>query len=352
LADEPAGRPEPAVADRRPVLANGWPVLPLRLFLAALFCFAGYAKFSYPHFFDPSSPNGFKAAVQAARHGTPIGGAMGPLVDHPELFGHITAVAEIAIGLGLLVGLLTRVAALGGMVLTTMILLSIDWSGVKQYTGSSGWFTAVDLAVAAALSTFLLGGAGPIALDNLFIRARERQRARDEAEPSFRDSELDDSRRRLQGEPAAAATAQLPAVGSQRSGTARDAEPAPGSGAPGYRAEDYRTEDRGGSARRWRAWSARSGRRSATSSRTGAAWPSWTGRTGGWSRPSRGATPTRPAPQTRPTASNRSLGRLCAPSWASPRRAPAGYHEATGAMRRTMAIAAWRNCAELGSMNR
>ena len=155
----------------------------------------------YPRFLDPTSPNGFKASVDAARHGTPLGSALGPLVDHPSLFGHVTAIAEIAIGLGLLVGLLTRVAALGGMVLTTMIVLSINWSGVREYTGSSGWFTSVELALAAALSVFLLGGAGPLALDNLFIRARQRQRARDDAEPSFRDSDLEESRRRLQGEP-------------------------------------------------------------------------------------------------------------------------------------------------------
>jgi uncharacterized membrane protein YphA (DoxX/SURF4 family) len=200
-AGEP-DRTDHATTDRsRRSWANGWPVLPLRLFLSALFCFAGYAKFSYPRFFDPTSPNGFKAAVDAARHGTPLGSVMGPLADHPSLFGHLTACAEIAIGLGLLVGLLTRLAALGGMVLTTMIVLSINWNGVKEYTGSSGWFTSVELALIAALSVFLLGGAGPLALDNLFIRARERQRARDDAEPSFRDSDLEDSRRRLQGEP-------------------------------------------------------------------------------------------------------------------------------------------------------
>src|SRR3954468_4506414 len=154
--------------------ANGWPVVPLRLFLAALFGFAGYAKFSYPRFFDADSPNGFKSAVDAAKDGTPLGSLLTPLADNPSLFGHLTAYAEIAIGLGLLVGLLTRFAALGGMVLTTMIVLSINWGGVKEYTGSSGWFTSAEIAIAAALSVFLLGGPGPFALDNLFIRARER----------------------------------------------------------------------------------------------------------------------------------------------------------------------------------
>ncbi|MGI8667786.1 MAG: TQO small subunit DoxD [Jatrophihabitans sp.] len=196
--DSPSGPAVVADVRRR---ANGWPVLPMRIFLAALFLFAGYAKLSYPGFFDPKSVSGLKASVDAVKHGTPIGGVLGPLSDHPSLFGHITAFAEIAIGLGLLVGLLTRIAALGGMVLTVLIVLSIDWGGVKQYTGSSGWFTSVDLAVAAALSVFALGGADPVSLDALIWRRRLRRNARDDAEPGFRDNELDDSRRRLQGDP-------------------------------------------------------------------------------------------------------------------------------------------------------
>ena len=181
--------------------ANGWPVLPMRIFLAAVFLFAGYAKLAYPHFLDANSATGFRASVAAAKSGTPIGGLLGPLTDHPSLFGHLTAFAEIAIGLGLLVGLLTRVAAAGGMVLMAMIVLSVDWGGVKEYTGSSGWFTSVDLAVAAALSVFLLGGADPFSLDSLFWRSRLRRQARDDAEPGFRDNELAESRARLQGEP-------------------------------------------------------------------------------------------------------------------------------------------------------
>ena len=195
---EAASTPAAVPLGRR--YANGWPVIPMRVFLAALFAFAGYAKLSYPRFFDPNSPSGLKASVDAVKHGTPIGSVLGPLSDHPSVYGHITAYAEIAIGLGLLVGLLTRIAALGGMVLTALIVLSIDWGGVKEYTGSSGWYTSVDLAVAAALSVFLLGGAGPLSLDALYLYRRNKRRARDDADPSFRDSELEDSRRRLQGE--------------------------------------------------------------------------------------------------------------------------------------------------------
>ena len=225
-ADEPVAETEPVHNPRR-IRANGWPVLPLRLFLAGLFCFAGYAKFSYPGFFDADSRNGFYSAVNAASDGTPLSAVMGPLADNPSLFGHATAISEIAIGLGLLVGLLARIAALGGMILTAMLVLSVNWNGVKEYTGSSGWFTSVELALIAALSIFLLGGAGPLALDNLFIRARERQRARDEAEPSFRDSDIDDSRRRLQGEPVTAPSCHRAAAGGRRLLHRRSRRPGP-----------------------------------------------------------------------------------------------------------------------------
>lgn len=192
-----------AVTPRRRQRANGWPVLPMRIFLAALFMFAGYAKLTYGGFFDPNSPVGLAKIMQAAKDSnTPISGALQPLIDHSSFFGHLTAFAEIAVGLGLLVGLLTRLAALGGMVLTVLILLSVNWSGVKEYTASSGWYTSVDLAVAAALSVFLIGGADPISLDALIGRMRARRRAREEVvEPGFRDNELEESRQRLQGEP-------------------------------------------------------------------------------------------------------------------------------------------------------
>jgi thiosulfate dehydrogenase [quinone] large subunit len=183
---------------------NSWATVPLRIFLAGVFLFAAYAKLTYPGFFDPKSSFGFHSSVQNAKDGnTPLSSIMGPLADHSSLFGHITAFAELAIGLGLLVGLLTRIAALGGMVLAASIVLSINWPEVKEYTGNGGWFTSVDLAVIAALSVFLLGGAGPLSLDAAVSALRARRNARrDAAEPTFANQEedLENSRRRLRGE--------------------------------------------------------------------------------------------------------------------------------------------------------
>ena len=218
MGSNPAAAPSVRPASR---FSNGWPVIPLRVFLAAIFLFGSYAKFTYPDFFNPNASFGFKSSVDSARHGTPLGGLMGPLSDHASVFGHITAVAELLIGLGLLVGLLTRVAALGGIVLVSSIVLSIDWPEVREYTGNGGWFTSVDLAVAAALSVFLLGGAGPLSLDGAVGALRRRSRAKaeqaDDVEPRHIDpaSDLEDSRRRLRGEdePATVRTGPLPTAG-------------------------------------------------------------------------------------------------------------------------------------------
>jgi thiosulfate dehydrogenase [quinone] large subunit len=215
-----------AVKPRR--FSNSWATVPLRIFLAALFLFASYAKLTYPGFFDPKASFGFHSAVQNAKDGnTPLSSLMGPLVDHSSLFGHVTAFAELAIGLGLLVGLLTRIAALGGIVLAASIVLSINWPEVKQYTGNGGWFTSVDLAVIAALSVFVLGGAGPLSLDGGISALRARRNARqDAAEPSFinREEDLEDSRRRLRGEPGQGWT-QDPGQ-ETRQGWTQDPEPA------------------------------------------------------------------------------------------------------------------------------
>ncbi|HEY2041064.1 MAG TPA: DoxX family protein [Jatrophihabitans sp.] len=187
-------------AVKQPRFSNSWPTLPLRIFLAVLFLFAGYAKLSYPGFFSANSPTGFKATIESAKIDSPIKSLLGPLSDHYSVFGHISAFAEIAIGLGLLVGLLTRIAALGAIVLMVSIALSINYDGIKQYTGSSGWFTSVDFAVAAALTVFLIGGAGPLSLDGLIRAWRARRREADDLEPGFDDYRVEDSRARLRGE--------------------------------------------------------------------------------------------------------------------------------------------------------
>jgi thiosulfate dehydrogenase [quinone] large subunit len=83
---------------------------------------------------------------------------LGPVADHTFAFGLLIAFAEIAVGIGIALGLLTRVAALGGMVLALSLWLTVSW-------GAEPWYTSADLVYLFAFTPLLLAGAGVWSLD-------------------------------------------------------------------------------------------------------------------------------------------------------------------------------------------
>ena len=73
--------------------------------------------------------------------------------SHSGLF---IAFAEIAVGIGIALGLLTRVAAFGGMVLALSLWLTVSW-------GAEPWYTSADLAYLFAFTPAArLAGAGGV----------------------------------------------------------------------------------------------------------------------------------------------------------------------------------------------
>lgn len=151
----------------------GWFLLPLRGFLAVVFLYAGISKIADRHFLDGTSPTSIHAQVLAVKHGSPIGGLLGPVADHSFAFGLIMALAELAVGLGVLLGLLTRIAAAGGMVLSLSLWLTVSWQ-------SEPWFTSADVVYLFALTPLLLGGAPTWSVDAWLALARERHPGRSE----------------------------------------------------------------------------------------------------------------------------------------------------------------------------
>jgi len=113
-------------------------LLPLRGFLSVVFLYAGISKIADRHFLDASSPISIHSQIVAVRDISPVSGLLGPVVDHSFAFGVFTSLAEIAIGLGVLLGLFTRIAALGGMILSLSLWLTISW-------GAEPWFTSADV---------------------------------------------------------------------------------------------------------------------------------------------------------------------------------------------------------------
>jgi thiosulfate dehydrogenase (quinone) large subunit len=124
-----------------------WVLLPLRLFLGITFVYAGIQKFTDPQFFHPDKAGFIGRQMIAFANGSPIGGfLLHIVVPHAMLFGFMVAYGEIAIGLGILIGLLFRPAAFFGMLLSLIFFLSVTWRVYPYFYGADivfvfGWLT-------------------------------------------------------------------------------------------------------------------------------------------------------------------------------------------------------------------
>jgi thiosulfate dehydrogenase (quinone) large subunit len=144
-----------------------WILLPLRAFLAFVFLYAGLSKIADRRFLDSSSPISIHATTLAVKSASPIGGLLGPVIDHSFAFGLFMACAELAVGIGLLLGLLTRLAAAGGVLLALSLFLTVSWQ-------SSPWYTGADIVYVFALTPLILAGPTPLSLDAWLAETRSR----------------------------------------------------------------------------------------------------------------------------------------------------------------------------------
>jgi thiosulfate dehydrogenase (quinone) large subunit len=134
-------------------IAPGWYLMPLRLFLGVTFLFAGLQKLSNPNFFRVAAPGSIHAQMVGGSHTSPIGGLIVHLVGIAPAVGMVIAIAEVAIGIGTLLGLLTRVAAVGGLILSFSLFLVVSFHTAPYYTGA-------DIVFFFAWMPFVLAGAG------------------------------------------------------------------------------------------------------------------------------------------------------------------------------------------------
>ncbi|NNN01511.1 MAG: DoxX family membrane protein [Acidimicrobiaceae bacterium] len=118
-----------------------WALVPLRLFLGVTFVYAGLQKLANPNFFNPQSPSSIKAQLIASARVSPIHFLTAHLVGLATGIGIFIALAELAIGLGTLLGLWTRIAAIGGAVLSFSLFLTVSFHAAPFYTGADIVFT-------------------------------------------------------------------------------------------------------------------------------------------------------------------------------------------------------------------
>jgi thiosulfate dehydrogenase [quinone] large subunit len=136
-------------------------LLPLRFFLGVTFVYAGIDKLIDPAFLRAAGLGSIGEQLAGFVRFSPIA----PLIQifaqpMPVLVGVAIAVAEIGIGLAALTGLLYRVGAVGGAVLSLLFWLTASWATKPYYYGPDlpyalGWLT---VALAGHGGLFVLEG--------------------------------------------------------------------------------------------------------------------------------------------------------------------------------------------------
>jgi thiosulfate dehydrogenase [quinone] large subunit len=147
--------------------ASRYALLPLRVFLGITLIYAGLYKLTDPAFFG-NGPESLAAQLEAV-HGTAGVPALIDLAQHsPAAFGIAIACGELAVGLGTLVGLWARLAALGGALLSLTFLLTVSWSSDPYYLGN-------DLPYLMAWTALICAGAPMFSVDAVLAQRKRRK---------------------------------------------------------------------------------------------------------------------------------------------------------------------------------
>ncbi|MEP7034491.1 MAG: TQO small subunit DoxD [Actinomycetota bacterium] len=145
-----------------------WLLLPLRLFLGVTFTFAGLQKLADPGYLDPNNPSSAVHQMLRLRGSSPIGPMLSLSAHAPTLVSLVIAFAELAVGLGTLLGLWTRVAAAGGAFLSLTFFLTVSWNTTPYYYGA-------DIVFLFAWSViFAFGSGGGLSAD-AWLKSRARR---------------------------------------------------------------------------------------------------------------------------------------------------------------------------------
>ena len=148
----------------------GGHLLVLRAFLGVTFCYAGLQKLATRGFFEASDPASIQSQLKASALTTPVGHLLHPFIHVAVVLGLLISFGEIAVGIGTLLGLYSRVAAAGGMLLALLFFLTVSYNSSPYYYGP-------DIVFLFAWTPLALNGAGALSLDAAFARRRRRELA-------------------------------------------------------------------------------------------------------------------------------------------------------------------------------
>ncbi|MGW6206744.1 DoxX family protein [Streptomyces sp. NPDC055089] len=150
-------------------LAREHALLPLRVFLGVTFIYAALDKLTDSAFFHATGPGSIGEQMSAVRDSAAIPALVDLALKSPSGFGYAIAFGELAVGIGTLLGLWTRIAALGGALISLSLWLTVSWQVSPYYLGN-------DLIYLMAWLPLLLGGAATLSVDAFLATRRRRIR--------------------------------------------------------------------------------------------------------------------------------------------------------------------------------
>ncbi|WP_171991106.1 DoxX family membrane protein [Streptomyces sp. JHA26] len=154
--------------DRRDDVAR-YALLPLRIFLGVTFVYAGLDKLTDSAFLKDSGAGSIGDMMRAVRDSSAVPALVDLALKNPPGFGYAIALGELAVGIGTLLGLLGRLAALGGALISLSLWLTVSWASDPYYYGN-------DLAYLMAWLPLVLAGTPFLSLDAA-LRTRRRRRS-------------------------------------------------------------------------------------------------------------------------------------------------------------------------------
>jgi thiosulfate dehydrogenase [quinone] large subunit len=148
--------------------ATRYALLPLRVFLGVTFIYAGLDKLTDSAFMKGSGSGSIGDLMRTVRDSSAVPALVDLSLKNPVGFGYAIAIGELTVGIAVLIGLLTRLAALGGALISLSLWLTVSWTAEPYYYGN-------DLPYLMALIPLILAGAPVLSLDAA-LRSRRRQR--------------------------------------------------------------------------------------------------------------------------------------------------------------------------------
>ncbi|MFD4788065.1 DoxX family protein [Streptomyces sp. NPDC058459] len=149
--------------------ATRYALLPLRIFLGVTFVYAGLDKLTDSAFMKADGAGSLGDTMRGVRDSSAIPALVDLALKSPVGFGYAIALGELAVGIGILIGLLGRLAALGGALISLSLWLTVSWATSPYYYGN-------DLAYLMAWLPLVLAGTPYLSLDS-YLRDRRRRRS-------------------------------------------------------------------------------------------------------------------------------------------------------------------------------